>query len=1308
MIRRLLAVCAVLALSLFATQIARATQTETHGLRAVPAPGTVTIDGSLRDWDLSGQTLMCYDLETLQDVYSARVSLMYDQDNFYVALHWKAPMPMSNSHDPHYQSARGWAGDSVQLRFKTDRIVHVTGWFYAVKKEPTIQIDYGKSLTEPFGGTSLQLYQTEGSKLTGGAEMAFQKDADGKGYVQEIKLPWKLLTQQKHYRPGEQFNLGVDLLWGSTDWPTMRYSDNLMPGKSSREFFWTAVDSWGSVTLEAKGHLHLPVPDSITRSMHPAAETPGPVALAYTLAKPGRVTLVVEDPQGRRIRNLVPALPRPAGRNIEHWDGLDDNGKAVPAGSYQFRGLTHDGIHLNWALSYANPGHPAWSTPDGHGAFYGDHTNPHAAAAGGDHVALACPMGEGGQPLIGCDLSGQRLWGQANRQAFAGGIQGLATDGKTLWVAAEDTRSYIYRCEIATGNYAPWKREARDEHGQPYQVLDYLITEQPGAGSDAHPALNLTALSYRNGTLAVCLARENKIKLLNAETGDVQREVSVAQPSSVVLDSDGSLIVLSQGRLLRVTPAGASQPFTDATFPEGAGLAIDATRNIYLAVRGREQNVKVFSANGKLLREIGKRGGRPLHGAYLPGGMRNPAGIAIDRQGRLWVTEDNDNPKRTSVWSADGRLVKDLAGCNHYSAAGSLDPFDPTLAYSDDTVYKLDWKQESYQPIYSLHASDSPDCIFPPHVHNITSSILKHDEDRLFYTPDEFGSAVACTVRRGSDYTAAARLGIVQNADELRHNIYASEEHRARYAHSVFKGHVGEFYAWADRNGDGLVQPEEITFAAIVVEGKTIKPQSFAWGTLPGPDGTVTYISREAQCLVQFAVTGYTAAGAPIYAIAHPHIVPVDRKILGEGNGEGMIRGGVNGVVYLNQDPVTAIDQTGHVLFTYPSHFTSVHGSHDASSAHPGYLIGPSSIVGTADLGGEAGEVFDMNGNLGEHYLFTRDGLYVQTLFKDLRGGFVTPTQAVRGISFDASTGGGESFGGHFVRTSDGKVYLTIGGSDATILEVTGLNSIRRLPATSFVYTSTQYAAALARAQLLAQKAASPKMYVVERTSRPPALGDLTADWSDLRDDAKELLEIQDSPTQRFARVQARYDDRFLYLAYRVFSPGSTMHNAGQDERLLFKTGDAVDLMLAPADGRTDTAGKRLLLTMHNGEPEAILYEKTVPGTPTAARVPFASPSRVIYFDRVRQVGGVNGVKLASAAIERGYFVTVQLPWSLLGVTPAAGLKLRADVGVLFADSGGMVTVSRQYWSNKATGLVNDIPGEAELTPSLWGTFVLK
>src|SRR5437773_2585713 len=79
-------------------------------------------------------------------------------------------------------------------------------------------------------------------------------------------------------------------------------------------------------------------------------------------------------------------------------------------------------------------------------------------------------------------------------------------------------------------------------------------------------------------------------------------------------------------------------------------------------------------------------------------------------------------------------------------------------------------------------------------------------------------------------------------------------------------------------------------------------------------------------------------------------------------------------------------------------------------------------------------------------------------------------------------------------------------------------------------------------------------------------------------------------------------------------------------------------------------------------------------------------------------------VKMASAPMPGGYFVETAIPWKVLGVAPRAGLKLRGDVGVLFADSGGTETVARHYWSNKATGLVNDVPGEADLSPNLWGT----
>ena len=97
---------AVTSLLVFPGSSVRGQQTDNHGIHAVPTPGKVTIDGKLDDWDLSGQVLICYDLESLRDVYSAQVGMMYDAASLYVALHWKDATPMGNSHDPRSSTYR--------------------------------------------------------------------------------------------------------------------------------------------------------------------------------------------------------------------------------------------------------------------------------------------------------------------------------------------------------------------------------------------------------------------------------------------------------------------------------------------------------------------------------------------------------------------------------------------------------------------------------------------------------------------------------------------------------------------------------------------------------------------------------------------------------------------------------------------------------------------------------------------------------------------------------------------------------------------------------------------------------------------------------------------------------------------------------------------------------------------------------------------------------------------------------------------------------------------------------------------------
>ena len=66
-------------------------------IHVVPAPGTVTIDGDLGDWDLSGSILMFMD-EASKETYSVRGAMMFDKDFLYIGARVKDPTPMVNNY----------------------------------------------------------------------------------------------------------------------------------------------------------------------------------------------------------------------------------------------------------------------------------------------------------------------------------------------------------------------------------------------------------------------------------------------------------------------------------------------------------------------------------------------------------------------------------------------------------------------------------------------------------------------------------------------------------------------------------------------------------------------------------------------------------------------------------------------------------------------------------------------------------------------------------------------------------------------------------------------------------------------------------------------------------------------------------------------------------------------------------------------------------------------------------------------------------------------------------------------------------
>ncbi len=1251
---------------------ASALQTDNHGIHAVPAGGKVVIDGKLDDWDLSGRITMCYDVLSLKDIYSGSVAMMYDADALYVSIYWKDPIPMGNSHDPQFQAGKGWAGDCVQLRVKTDRITHVTAWYFGRKQEPFINLDYGKSLTEPFGGGSKNLFRKDGWKLDDGAEMAFLKDADGKGYVQEIKLPWKLITLDKTYAAGHSFRCGIELLWGEADWPIHRYADNLADGTTSREFFWTAHNSWGQVILEDKGRLTLP-PQPWDNP--PGAEKmEGPVAIGYDLPKDSRVTIAIDDQNGKRIRNLLPSAERKAGNNSDLWDCLDDDGNIVPPGKYSAKILTHDGLHLKYVLSFASPGNPGWQTADGRGAYYGDHTAPQAVAAGGELLALACPMGEAGQHLIGIDMNGQRQWGLANRMFGVSDRVSLATDGKILWIASSEGkgRFFIWRCDLKTGAYAAWNQ--KDKDGK--DVLDLLICEKDGGAQ-------CRTIALHDGKLAVIMAADKKILVLNADTGTVEKELKdmPENMAACAYTPDGKLCVAAGLSLYNIDiSSGKAEKIMDG-LEDPRGIAVDRDGKVYISQRGHKMNVEIFDAKGKKLGEIGKVGGRPAFGFFDENGMLNPAQIAIDSQKRLWVAEEDKQPKRTSVWNcSDGKFVFDLIGTTAYAAGGSINPFDHTRGFSEQVEYRLDLEKQKFRPLYTLSDSLGTGCDW------VTQYSRADGREYIQIRSTARDSSMVKIYLRQKDgswrhVAEWGNVGLGKTIDEPYHKDW-----NQKFNKPLFEGIFGKAFLWVDRNDDGAAQREEI-------QTKDISLGRYYWGQAMGDDLTVVIPQGgNTKDFLVFRPQGFTAGGTPLFSFdAMTKITPQ-----GDMGGEGMIAVGRDGRVYLNQSPLQAMAPDGKILWTYPSKYVSVHGSHNAPAAMPGLLIGPSSIYGRAKINDDIGEVFYLNGNLGQNFIFTEDGLWVQSLYNDCRGWFDVPAQATPGMPCDAMTAGGESFGGAFCRSDDGKFYTVGGGTAAIVMEITGLDSLKRSSRPVEVKESDISAAQDLKIKRAAQTTGK-KTYSIKPAQAPfPADGNIDA-W----DMAKNSIEIQ-SGYNKIATIKAAYDDTNLYLAYQV-SDGSPLKNAGQNEKLMFITGDCVDMMLrADPEAKDPNCVKgdmRLLMTMKDGKPLAVLYEPVAPGAAKEQNAVFSSPWRSIPMDRVR----ICEFPIAMKPVQGGYVVTAAVPLSLLGIDSLKGKTLHGDFGVLGSDSAGQECTSRNYWSNKSTNNTNDVPDEAILAPSLWG-----
>ncbi len=1275
----------LLFLSFLATPLL-AQQSHNNVLNAVPVPKNVkpAIDGDLSEWDTSGRIIICRDVGRQLNKYSAALSMMYDADALYVGVDWSDPTPMVNNYDPRFDVDLRYCfhSDSLQLHFKTDQERKVINWFYTKGNTPGVNVLDGWF---PWGEKKIT-YIDGIVKL--GITAAFQPKKDGKGYFQEMRIPWAAIVKSgKAFAAGSEFECMLDLVWGPDSgkgWPINHMMDLVQPNAVHAGWFWEVQRMYGKVKLSPTGNLTLPEPEFLIKARLESPRlqaTAGPIKLPYEMPFDGFATLVIENEKGERIRNLIGMAPRRKGPQSDLWDCLDEAGKLVPPGNFRFRGLVHQGINPTYEATYGTPGNPPWDTADGTGAWLSDHCAPRAVAASKDIMILAAEMAESGNSIIGVDLDGQKKWGEST----IAGIHSLAADEKYvyLYLHSWQVKPSLARMDVKNGSYAPFSTA-----DGPKLKLDLFVDiqktideykAQPGAKpADAPNIPWVSNIAVGPDRIALSVGGDSGIvRFFDKNTGAVTTALAVPKLGYIAYDPSGVLFVWSDNKICKVVDDKLIPVLTQNLPVFADGFAIDAQGQFFLNVRAQQQ-VRVYDHAGKLLRSIGLAGGRPQRGKWEPNGLLNPISPAIDTRGRLWIAEENMTPKRVSVWTADGKLVRDFIGPATYGGTGAIaDPADKTRVFGSGCEFKLDYKNNTATIVSALGTPEG--------------QIMKaHGRD---YFMSKQGSL---SIRTGDTLRPVAAMAAFRAGEADQYQNYNLPK-----APEGTHGYATQSFLWMDANDNG--KPD----AGETVSGSTWD----GWKNFPYPLGTAGYFgsywldenfnlygfARESYggqggrgpFVTKMLLTGWTAGGAPIWDFKKQQLI-IQPKLTGPNT------------LYLPTDgcvivgaPITAIRDDGHVLWTYKDQWTGVHDSHHSPlPERDDTLIGVLGCIGSAKS--PLGTVFAMHSNLGRLYLMTVDGLLVASVFEDCRlGGASWPKTAIQGASLSEITMGSEWFGGHFFKAEKSNEYYLIAGFTAfNLIKLHGFDSLRAVALQSITVNAAQ----LAEAQILAQTRAAAaaaklnKTFTVSRVDAPPKLLELPKE---------KFTEWSSGPYK--SKAALALDKKNLYLAFDVSGDDNPMVNAGKDANQLFVTGDSIDLQLATdlaADPkRTDAAPGdiRLLISVFEGKPIAVLYRFKTKGEKSP--VTFVCPWRSYVVDRV------DILKNAEIKITRrqgGYTVEASLPLADLNFAPEPGKSYPADLGVIYSDSKGDNRAMRLYWSNQTTGLISDIPGEIMPNPSLW------
>jgi hypothetical protein len=1049
-----------------------------------------------------------------------------------------------------------------------------------------------------------------------------------------------------------------------------------------------------------------------------SAETPTLPAIAYRLPIDAKVSMLLTAPDGTVVRELLHAAPRRAGAATETWDGLDEQGRPVPAGTYTWKALATQGLTAEYLTTIGTNPTPGWEAwPGNHGpvsAVAVDETGMYAATGCGEGTCLALKQ----------TLDGQRLWTIPHWLEAWCGPTSMASDGGTLYMMQLSGK--VFRTPI--GKAAPqgdaWNLEYQDDRAvSVFKGVANIMDLDAGAGQ--------VVLSY---------ARHDLLRWVDPATGKEIDTAAVPQPYGVAVDrTDGSVLVISEEQVLRLSRASKKPqvvipkgqlvaPYRLSVDPSSGDILVaenwrvrnwvryqhfskdheppDSQRAqfIYHAhglgyftdpVPAGGQQVKRFTRTGTLVAAYGAVAGR-TPGPHQPEDFDELIDIAATADGGFIIAEEGLT-KRTARFDRKGACVHEWFGGWGYGQAAVIDPADPTIAWITDRghfiktrldVAKRTWQYLAAYPCHELMQwfnQEGP-----------VWRIAHRGGQTYFALIGWYGTRSPCLIRLDE---ASQRLVMCDagggdlGQDRELHIAACAKPLLPELLKSTRKGS----WTWADLNGDGLPTRDELAISEFTSHvGGWYMDDDFTWW-FHAQDDRLTNVAI-------FRLPPRSWAGnTPVYHFDDAKAWAKDpgysdsvwRDSAGNmytsfnhaGRNERTYGiGGWSGRAAMNR--VAKLDPAGKVQW--------VVGRHAAGSGvEPGeghYLV---RIVGTAK-----GCVVANDMENGWAHVWDQDGLWVGRFFENPVIGPDSPLSAYEQC--------GENFGGSiFTDPKSGEVFYIGGGiNNCPVYRISGWDRFQRQSGSVVV---TPAVAATLTAKVQAEGARSDVAHIPFMEENRLKLDGNLAEWKDV----KPLLIVDGGKT--LAKVYLAWNTYFIYAAFDVDTK-APWANASKTE-LAFQGGAAVDLSvgpLLPARTKAMIGDYRVVAAPIGGAPTAVEYYPLLPRefSPPHSRTNTAFKTLVgeTVFERVKKME-TYGID-AGAALKgdaSGYIVEFRL-FRHAPLEFAPGLRFRLDASVILADPSGTKSILRLPWHSRdsADMMTQDTYTEAVLRPQDWGEAVLE